>query len=362
MADRGRKIAHIVKLVAFSLTPAIVLVVLAETLSGVAIYRRARTLPDSASGGTVYTMRIGRWPWSRATVTPLNSLGFPDREFPQTPPADGCRRVVFAGDSYVFGDGVDRDSNFVEIIRRRTANRRGGCVHVFNLGKRGTTIDRQAGYILTTLDRIKPDLVILGQYQNDLVDLTNAGAILDPNRNVRSRGDSIRVRFAILNSSLIKMLTYRTFAFMIQQGMERDELRHWSVMADSSRQADAARFQHTYSTIYAELAATLARRGVGFGVVIIPSKFDILARRSPEEAYFISLAETHRVPYLRLFPVFDARREPYAFLMYDGHLNEHGNRILADAVYTWLFESEPAPFAALRQPRPTTPPRGPGRL
>src|SRR5687767_2700567 len=103
---RQRGFARTVKLVLFSLTPAIVLVILAETAATVSIARRARILPDSATGGSVYTLRIGRWPWSRPTVTPLNRAGFPDQEFPPRGPKQGCLHVVFAGDSYIFGDGV----------------------------------------------------------------------------------------------------------------------------------------------------------------------------------------------------------------------------------------------------------------
>lgn len=356
MAEKpgSRRFARPIKLAVFSLVPAIVLLVIAETAARISISRRALTVTDSTTGRSIYTLQIGKWPWSHPSTTPLNSLGFPDDEFPSPEQKRGCTHLVFAGDSYVLGDGVDRDSNFVEIVRRRASARHTApCIRIFNIAVRGTTIDRQADAIRRTLDRLQPDVIILGQYQNDLTDLNAPGAILDPNRNTdgsKRPGDSVRVRARILQSKLIKLLTYRLFAVMIERGTERDVLRHWSVMADTSRRAEAERFQETYSLLYADLATTLSARRIAFGVVIIPSKLDLLARRYPEEAFFVELATRHNVPYLRLFPVLDAQRSPFAFLMYDGHLNERGNRLVAEEVYRWLFEPNPAHFPPLRRP------------
>jgi hypothetical protein len=347
-----RSIGTIVKLVVFSLTPAIVLLILMEVVASVSIHRRGYIRPDSTTRGSIYTMRIGRWPWSRASVTRLNSLGYPDVEFPQVTEKKECLHIVVSGDSYAAGDGVDGDSSFVSILRRRAAERsHGRCIRVFNLGVRGTTIDQQADRIRQTMDRLKPDIVVLAQYQNDLTDLTNPGGFLDPNRDaVGPRPDSIRVSLRIFRVNTIKWLTYHAFAFMIRNGITRDELRHWSVMANPDRQAEARRYQETYEHLYAALIADLSARGIAFGVVILPSKLDVLARKYPEESFFRELARKYGVPHLRLFPTFDATRTPYAYLMYDGHLNEQGNRLVANGLYQWLFETQPAPFPALLQP------------
>ena len=333
----------------FSLAPAVALVVVAEVLSRLTISRQGRVTRDTATNRSVYVMRVGFWPWSRRTRTPLNSLGLPDEEFPQPGDPKRCRHVVFAGDSFTFGDGVDRDSNYVEVVRRRLSARDTvSCVRVFNLGERGTTIDRQIKRILETVDRLRPDLVILGQYQNDLTDLRAPGAILGPpmrpGEQPARRG--VPEPRAAFNASSVKLLAYRSTAFMIERGIKRDQLAVWSVMADSTKRPEAQRLQEVYGRLFAQLADALARRNIEFGVVIIPSKLDVLAGRYPEEQFFVALAEQHRVPYLRTFPTFHERRTPYAFLVYDGHLSEHGNRLLGDAVYAWMT-AQPPPFLAL---------------
>jgi len=353
MADGQRRFLRLGKLFLLTILPVGLLAVAAEACATMSISRRGETVVDSATGRGVYTMRIGRWPWSRVAVTPLNSLGYPDEEFPLADSESSCARVVMAGDSFVLGDGVDRDSNFVEIVRRSAPTLADGrCLRFYNLGVRGTTIDRQSEAISATLDRLQPHIVILTQYQNDLTDLTNPGAILDPDRErnrVRRTADSIRVQMAIFNANIIKMLTYQSFALMIRTGASRDLLSRWSVMANPDRAADARKYQETYSGLYGDLVRSLRGRGIAFGVIVIPSKLDVLAKRFPEEAFFLELANRHQVPALRLFPVLDARRRPYAFLTYDGHLNEHGNRLVAAEVSRWLFAQEPAPFPFLRQ-------------
>jgi lysophospholipase L1-like esterase len=318
-------------------------------------------------------MRTGDWPWSRVSVTPINSLGFPDAEFPDSTAPKTCTHVVVIGDSFVFGDGVDGDSSWVGILARDVAARTTGrCIRVFNLGERGTSVPRQARRLRELRARLRPDVVILGQYQNDLTDLLDpepTPLILAPADTAqggagRAEGRTIgressptgwgRVqdRLKLFSPRIVRFLSYHVFAAMITNGIHRDELARWSVLADTTRRETAERLQREYSASFDSLATELAADRIAFGVVIFPSKFDVLAGRYPEEALFLGLAERHRLPALRIFPVLDAKRAPYAFLMYDGHLNEHGNRLVADAVSEWLFTAEPAPFGALRAAGP----------
>jgi len=320
-------------------------------------------------------MRIGGWPWSRTAVTPINTLGFPDEEFPTPDAESACLRIMVVGDSFVLGDGVDGDSNFVAVFERAVAARPGArCIRVFNLGERGTTIPRQARRVREFRALLRPHLVLLGQYQNDLTDLPNreprdrsiAALATDSSTVTASRplgeatavpreyeeSTTIQQRFQLLNPALVRMLTYHAVAALITSGIHRDELRHWSVIADTTRRDEAARLTAQYAAAYDSLATELARDSIGFGVIILPSKFDLLAGRFPEEDFFLGLAERHGVPALRIFPILDAHRRPYPFLMYDGHLNPRGNRLVADALMEWLFAREPAPFPVLREAAP----------
>lgn len=334
-----------------SLIPAAVLFGGAELYSTLAIQRAVAVETDD-SGKRRYVMRIGRLPWSRTSITHLNSHGFPEIEFSRIGHKGQCTHVVFLGDSFTFGDGVDGHSSFVSLIRHRTGRMNADrCVRVFNLGERGTTIDKQALNLRKHFAQLQPDVVVLAQYQNDLTDLKSSKAAAKPaGSDTRAAWKPAREKFKSMNLNVVRLASYHLFSNAIQRGVHYDLLKHWSVLADTARAAHARQLMEMYKSEFASLKSDLGRRGIGFGVVILPSKFDLLAGRFPEERFFRDLAEEENVPYLSTFPLLDSNRDPYPFLMYDGHLNELGNRLIADAVFTWLFD-DPALFPALRSPR-----------
>ncbi len=359
-----------IKLTVFALVPSVLLLGVAEGVAMLTISRRTVVLSDSLDLERTYSLRVGHWPWSRRTATPLNSLGFPDEEFPAASDPKRCRRVVLAGDSFVFGDGVDRDSSFVEILRRRVASRTTGpCVEVFNLGVRGTTIAQQARRVRASLPFLKPDLVIVGQYQNDLSDLLNlrpgdtllrAAPPLGTMRPGVDRGPRapaptevwgrVQERVSLFRPHLVRLLSYVGITWMIEHDIRRDELRHWSVLEDTTQRERSAELMRRYASTFDSLASDLGARGVALGVLVLPSKLDLLAGRFPEEPFFLQLADRHRIPALRVFPLLDSLRSPSPYLRFDGHLNERGNRIVAEALDRWILGPEASRFPVLLLP------------
>jgi hypothetical protein len=349
MGEPRSKAVRALKLCVLSLLPVIVLFGGAETYATLAIQRAVAVEADD-KGKRRYTMRIGRLPWSRETVTALNSDGFPEVEFTSIGRKRDCTHIVFVGDSFVFGDGVDQDSSFVSLIRawlkRDTAQ---SCARVFNLGERGTSIDKQTTNINRHIEELSPDVVILGQYQNDLTDLLFSRS-RQAERVTSSKTEnwqSVKDRFRTFNFNVVRFASYHLFNGAIQRNVRYDLLKHWSVLADSQRVDLAKELQVDYEAQLVALKEQLATRGVAFGVIILPSKFDLLAGRFPEGEYFRTLAANAGIPYLPIYPVLDENRAPNPFLVYDGHLNERGNRLVAEAVYNWLFTAQPAPFAGL---------------
>lgn len=345
------------KLVVFSLLPVLVLLAMAEFLASLTIYRDISVEPDPlAGGGAVYRMHFGRAWWGKTSETPLNSHGFPDREFSEVGPKGDCKHLVFAGDSFTFGDAVDGHRSFVSLLRRALQRAHPDrCIRVFNLGERMTTIDRHAEHVLSTLEVLDPDVVVLGLYQNDLTDLANPGspAYVPPDSAAapaRWWGDVMRSRVPFNDASLVRFLSYHAFAFLITRDIKYDVLSQWSILEDPSNRATAERLTTIYRSVFSDLVSNLHSAGVEVGALILPSKLDILAGRSPEEALFMSVAEDVDVPSLSLFPVLNESRNPYPYQMYDGHLSDAGNRAVASSVFDWLFpdDASASPFTALR--------------
>jgi hypothetical protein len=348
-----RRVLQAVKLIVFALAPLTGLLLVGHVVADAVTHRTLAFTTDSLTGVTHYRMSVGRLPWSHRSVTRLNALGFPDVEFTSLPPKGDCVHVVFAGDSFTFGDVTDGDKTWVSLLRDIiTVRHPGACVRVFNIAAPMTTIEHQQKRIRETLDLLAPDFVVLGQYQNDIVDLTMYGGIAyrpaTSTQATTNWGERLRQAVPGFDSPLPRLITYNAFKLFVEHNIRVDILRRWSILADSSNREQARLLTDIYGGIYDTLLTDLRKRGIGIAVVIMPSKFDLMAGRYPEGEYFEELARHHQVPALSVYSALDARRAPMPYYTYDGHLDERGNRIVADTVYRWLTNASAPPFPALR--------------
>ncbi|HKW09372.1 MAG TPA: SGNH/GDSL hydrolase family protein [Gemmatimonadaceae bacterium] len=342
------------KLVMFSLIPVFILLILAQVYAYLTIERTISQTADPVTGQQYYSMTIGKWPWSHKSYTPINSLGLPDQEFVGLVPKGSCIHVLLAGDSYTFGDAtsaVYRWGTLLQGMTERRINNR--CIRFFNIGVRNSTIDTTIVRIHQVLPLIQPDVVVLSQYQNDLTDLANPGSpAWIPAGNGRRYDSHWGERLARVvpgyNLSLERYLTYNAFAFMIEHNIKYDVLSTWSVLETSTKHDWAMKLEGIYHDLYGSLVKDMRSRNIQFVALGFPSKMDVLAKRSPEGDFWASLAKEYNVPYLSLMPTLDAHRSTMPFHLYDGHMNEYGNSICADAIWKWLFTSHPAPAPTLQ--------------
>ena len=347
---RGRS-----KLLLFSLVPLALVLAVAQACAFLATHRSIEMTTDAVTGQTYYSMKIGGWPWSHRSLTPINSLGLPDQEFSGLVPKGQCVHVLLAGDSYTFGDATSAEFRWGNVLQGMTARRfPDRCIRFFNIGVRNTTIDTAIVRIHQVLPLIQPDVVILAQYQNDLTDLANPGSPAwvpyGPGHPYDSHwGERLGRIVPGYNVSLFRYLTYNAFALMIEHNIKYDVLGTWSVLEGDAKKDFANKLKGIYHGLYGSLVQDMHQRNIEFAVLILPSKMDILAKRSPEGLYFSNLAHEFNVPQLSLMQALDGNRRGMPFYVYDGHMNEFGNRVVADAVWKWLFTSRPAPVAAVRR-------------
>ena len=344
------------KVVLFSLIPLVFILIVAQTLAFLTIHRSIEETTDAVTGQRYYSMQIGLWPGSHKSLTPINSLGLPDAEFVDVLPKGPCIHVLLAGDSFTFGDATSAQFRWGNLLQGMTARRLPDrCIRFFNIGVRNTTIDTTIVRIRQVLPLIQPDIVILSQYQNDLTDLANPGSPAwipaGPGRPYDSHwGERLGRIVPGYNVSLFRYITYNAFGFMIEHNIKYDVLGTWSVLVGDSKRDFANKLKGIYHGLYASLVDDMKQRHIEFAVLIFPSKMDVLAKRAPEGEYFAGLAHEFQVPQLSLLPTLDANRRGMPFHLYDGHMNEFGNKVVADTIWKWLFTSEPAPVALLRHP------------
>jgi GDSL-like Lipase/Acylhydrolase family len=115
----------------------------------------------------------------------INSLGFRGSEFSLRKHA-GEYRIVVVGDSFTFGEYVSDEQTLPAQLERELAQQCMG-VRVINAGLGGTTIIDQIAIASRTL-ALKPDVILLVFYENDVLDLRQNPNLWEArNRDIRSR-------------------------------------------------------------------------------------------------------------------------------------------------------------------------------
>jgi lysophospholipase L1-like esterase len=95
----------------------------------------------------------------------INSDGFRGEDFY---PAKDRRQVLFIGDSYTFGWGVDQNQVLSESVERVLANPPYNLdIQAYNLGVPGYNTFQEYHLLQQAVDRYAPDLVVLGYVLND---------------------------------------------------------------------------------------------------------------------------------------------------------------------------------------------------
>jgi lysophospholipase L1-like esterase len=102
---------------------------------------------------------VGRQPdaWSPG---PSNSLGFREREIP--PKTAGRERIVVVGDSFTWGQGIERSERFSNLLEANL----GARYEVFNFGRPGDDMPEHLDVLEQAL-QVSPNFVVLQLYIND---------------------------------------------------------------------------------------------------------------------------------------------------------------------------------------------------
>lgn len=271
----------------------------------------------------------------------INSLGFRDKEFPRE--KGGRTRVLFLGDSFTMGHNVAPEESLPKALERRL----GVGYEVFNLGIYGYGPDQSLMRLIEEGFDLDPDAVILGLfpandfgdlYKNQLYRVTRSGEIEFNTDNPVAQAFP-RSRLAML---LRKAVTREHY-------LERErELAVWQLLLsdtytllgkrDEPATAGAIRLM---DAVLAQFRRETKRRGLPFGVVIIPSyentrdvswfqeKGIPLALRFTNENAVEEICRRRNIPFLNLVGPFLRERERAIYDTGDHHFSVEGNEYAA---------------------------------
>jgi len=276
----------------------------------------------------------------------LNSLGFYDDE-----PADAARvglRVLAVGDSFTAALNVPRDQVWTAVLERELRARGYADADVVNLGLDGTGTDVQLELLREYVPRLRPQVVLLAFFANDIEDVQNGRFTRECYRDtvlsyqtpvqrdaLRARVDAHaqrRVLRALADHSLLARLALtawegpRTLFRLNFLQPSRAEL---GITPELLRER-APRGRESF-----EALARFAER-CECGLVVVP----VPARRELEASLALARGVSVGLP-LQIVDVLPGIRAALArdgcepsdlFFRYDAHLNDYGNRLFAEAV------------------------------
>jgi len=277
-----------------------------------------------------------------AEGTDLNALGYRDREFSKG--RNARRRVLFLGDSFVFGDGLPAAEAPPQTLERRLGPDR---FEVFNMGIYGYGPDQSFLRLLDEGLDFQPDLVILGLYPaNDFRDLiVNRLFEVDESGALRHAPRHPLLR-ALRQPRLWHYARRRLTGHWFPQDWEIEHVvplftDGFEPPMDPSQPA-TRRKAALLRALLVRYGEALEARGVGFLVVVFPSSHAVhldgpLAERGvPASLAFVNeeMAEAAcaeaGVAFVSLREAFARHKDEGLFIPANYHLSAAGSRLLAE--------------------------------
>jgi lysophospholipase L1-like esterase len=297
--------------------------------------------PDSISGRVEYTH---------------NSRGLRDEEYPYQKP-DGTYRILVLGDSFAYGDGIQRSEAFPEILE--SLLKQHGSFEVINTGVTGYGLTQETLYYETEGYKYEPDLVMLVFYHNDLTDLVKEKEppkpkfqLVDgqlelynvpyPHPSQLETREKEEEWLPAVGEGLMQQLRFSETRALIEGALETKAPRCLKPFNPP------AYWEYAWQTIEAilrRLIESVEENGSRLVVVTTPPHKEWMGCWiSPETEVMDDICIQRRIPHIDLLPGFSqGRTQPY--FRRDLHWNAEGHRLAAHIIYDQLvavdFEPEP---------------------
>jgi hypothetical protein len=310
-----------------------------------------------------------------------NSKGLrgPEAEYQKAP---GMRRILFVGDSFFWGYGVENAEVLTEILQRKV----GAQTEILNGGVTGYGTDQELLWLEKEGVKYQPDIVVLGlSFANDLDEISSSvsyhypkpifmledGRLILNNVPVPRTTETDRKAFAdppTLFGKVKKFLRYHThsYNFITRRLNSRPEWRLLLInlgLAEEYTTAfpgipllknDPRDVERILFGLLQEMKGTAEKAGAKFLLVLIPAKEQGEPGGTPyqgarKQAYddntyrsrrLREFARTAHIPVLDLLPLTRERHKRGEVLYWldakDHHWTPRGHQVAAEAIYDFL--------------------------
>ena len=293
----------------------------------------------------------------------LNTDFFRDTEFQREKPP-GEIRMFLIGDSQVYGNGVPEGHTIPQLLQARLRQATQSNYRVFNLGVPGAS-PAQYARVAEQFAGYDPDLVLVALYvDNDLMDRESTVQWLKR-----------REVYRILDRSLNTLLEGCPYPWVRRYDAEprykeaacRGEINPFlltrATVVDNQAYYDSLARAFDVDPLVKDSLLRIRDvfTGARFGVVLLPSKYQVDAAYFPElRKLGFSLPDTGviddviqrrirtwaaatGIEVLDLLPaarVADAGPEVSLYHAVDDHFNTAGNNVVSDALYRWIAHGD----------------------
>jgi hypothetical protein len=293
---------------------------------------------------------------SRRVEYTHNSKGLRDEEYPYQKP-EGTYRILVLGDSFTYGDGVQRSEAFPEMLESLLKEH--GSFEVINTGVTGYGLTQETLYYETEGYKYEPDLVMLVFYHNDLTDLVKEKEppkpkfrLVDgqlvlhnvpyPHPSELETPDQEEEWLPAISKGLIKQLRFSETGALIWGALEAKTPR---CLKPFNQPMYWEYVWQTVEAILRRLYESVEEHGSQLVVVTIPPHKEWIGCWTSPEAEVMDYICTHRrIPHIDLLPGFSqSGTQPY--FRRDLHWNAEGHRLAAHIIYNQLMavDFEPKP-------------------
>lgn len=287
------------------------------------LIQRARPAKDG------YSPVRGRW-----SREPLNASGYRDIEHRKARPR-GVRRIVFIGDSFTYGAGIQFDDTYGKRVERALAMRHGGEWESIVLAVPGIGAEQEAAIVEAEALGFEPDILVLGYVLNDAegTDAAERRRAIAWEQAQEAKRSPARWR----RSALLSLIADRVEA--VRQNRLRIE-NHLELYREGAPGLKKAR------DAIERIARRCRERGVQFIGVIFPLFANPLDASYPFEEIHRKVAGIFRASgavVVDLLPYY--RDMDWRLLVVEGERDEHpselAHRIAAQALVSAIESSAP---------------------
>ena len=285
----------------------------------------------------------------RTSFVETNSMGFRDYEH-NISKSQNKYRIIILGDSFTWGYGVDNNQTYAKLLE--TYDKK---IETINLGVPGYGTDQEYFTLMNKGLKYNPDLItLMYQISSDVADVNTISIgtknilwqkpkfVVDNNGSLVLTNYPVPKEFA--SSETKKTSFIKSFALY---GFLRDNLLSIPIirefLIDRFHIGRYYDFEERYTIVYKifyKLSQELAFRKIKFLVIIMPDGGQVKGIISNKSIYFMeNYFKKDNIEFIDMYDRFKGKSDKFYFKI-DGHINEEGNKKVAEAIYNELITSK----------------------